>query len=141
LALEFLGFAWCSVRTPRGAYEIVQKTERSNVGMNFDACHFFGGGGEYDEIDRLDPSRIYTFHINDMENVPKEAITDSRRLMPGRGIIPLGNICRRLKRIGYDGACAIELFRQEYWAWDPYDLAVQARKASLEILSPHFTVR
>jgi len=141
LALEFLGFAWSSIRTPRATYEIIQKTDRANVGMNFDACHFFGGGGEYDEIDRLDPSRIYTFHINDMEDVPKEAMTDSRRLLPGQGIIPLDNICRRLKRIGYDGACAIELFRQEYWAWDPYDLAVQARKASLEILSPHFTVR
>ena len=75
-----------------------------------------------------------------MEDVPKEAIIDSRRLIPGRGIVPLDKICRRLKGIGYDGACAIELFRPEYWDWDPYDLAVQARTASLEILSRHFTV-
>ncbi len=141
LAFEFLGFAWCSVRTPRGAHEIVQKTERTNVAINFDACHFFGGGGLLDEIDGLDPARIRTFHINDMEDVPKEAITDSRRLLPGHGIIPLNDICRRLKRIGYDGPCAVELFRPEYWEWDPYDLAVQARAASLEILSPYFAVR
>lgn len=44
-AFEFLGFGWCSVRTPRGAYEIVQKTARENVGINFDICHFYGGGG------------------------------------------------------------------------------------------------
>jgi 2-keto-myo-inositol isomerase len=141
LAFEFLGFAWCSVRTPRGAYEIIQKTDRANVGINFDACHFFGGGGQLDEIDGLDPARICTFHINDMEDIPKEAITDSRRLLPGRGIIPLNEICRRLKRIGYDGLCAVEVFRPEYWGWDPYRLAVEARTASLEILSPHFAVR
>jgi 2-keto-myo-inositol isomerase len=76
-----------------------------------------------------------------MEDVPKEAITDSRRLLPGQGIIPLNDICGRLKRIGYDGLCAVELFRPQYWEWDPYDLAVRARTASLEILSPYFAVR
>ena len=141
LAFEFLGFAWCSVRTPRGAYEIVQKTGRTNVALNFDACHFFGGGGQLDEIDELDPERIRIFHINDMEDIPKEAITDSRRLLPGQGVIPLNDICCRLKRIGYDGLCAVELFRPEYWEWDPYELAVQARTASLEVLSSHFEVR
>jgi 2-keto-myo-inositol isomerase len=140
LAFEFLGFAWSSVRTPRGACEIVQKTDRTNVGMNFDACHFYGGGGQITEIDTLDPTKIYTFHLNDMEDVPKEAITDSKRLLPGLGVIPLDDICAHLKGIGYDGPCAIELFRAEYWAWDPYELAVKAREAALEVLSPHFEV-
>jgi len=78
--------------------------------------------------------------LNDMENVPKEAITDGRRLLPGEGVIPLDEICRRMKGIGYDGACAIELFRPEYWARDPFELAVQARSAALKVLSPHFQV-
>ena len=140
LAFEFLAFGWCSVRTPKGAAEIVRQADRPNVGINVDACHFYGGGGEVGEISELDPAQIYTFHLNDMENVPKEAITDGRRLLPGEGVIPLDEICRRMKGIGYDGACAIELFRPEYWARDPFELAAQARSAALKILSPHFQV-
>ena len=138
LALEFLGFGWCSVRTPRGAYEIVQKTDRENVGMNFDTCHFYGGGGRLSEIDMLDPAKVYAFHLDDMEDVPKEAVTDGRRLLPGLGVIPLGDICSRLRDIGYDGVCSIELFRPEYWEWDPGELAARARQEALKVLSPHF---
>ncbi len=140
LAFEFLAFAWCSVRTPRGAREIIEKTDRANVGMNFDACHFYGGGGQLAEIDTLDPASIYTFHLNDVEDVPKEAITDSHRLLPGLGVIPLDDVCARLKSIGYDGLCAVELFRPEYWAWDPYELALKAREAAHKVLSPHFEI-
>jgi 2-keto-myo-inositol isomerase len=140
LAFEFLAFGWCSVRTPRGAAEIVRQADRPNVGVNVDACHFYGGGGEMDEISALDPARIYTFHLNDMEDVPKEAITDARRLLPGEGVIPLSEICRRMHGIGYDGVCAVELFRPEYWARDPFELAAQARSAALKVLSPYFQV-
>jgi 2-keto-myo-inositol isomerase len=140
LAFEFLGFGWCSVRTPRGAWEIVQKTARDNVGLVIDAAHFYGGGGLLDEIDRLDPARVFTFHLDDLEDVPKEEISDALRLMPGLGVVPLNEICARLKAIGYDGACSIELFRPEYWDWDARQVAVKARQAAISVLSPHFRV-
>lgn len=140
LAFESLAFGWCSVRTPRGAAEIVRQTGRPNVGINVDACHFYGGGGLMSEISALDPARIYEFHLNDMEDVPKEAITDGRRLLPGEGVLPLPEICRRLQEICYDGVCAVELFRPEYWAQDPFDLAARARTAALRVLAPYFQV-
>ena len=141
LAFEFLGFAWCSVRTPRGAKEIIDQVARANVGINVDTCHFYGGGGEVSELDLLDPDSICTFHLNDMESIPKEAMIDSRRLLPGLGVIPLDSICSHMKGIGYDGQCAVELFRPEYWAWDPYELAVKARQASLKVLERYFTMQ
>jgi 2-keto-myo-inositol isomerase len=140
LAFEPLGFGWCSVRTPRGAWEIVVETGRENVGLVVDAAHFYGGGGLLRELDQLDPARIFAFHLDDLEDVPKEDVTDDRRLIPGLGIVPLEDICGRLKAIGYDGACSVELFRPEYWDWDPTQLAVQVREAALEILSPYFEV-
>ncbi|MHB9037261.1 MAG: sugar phosphate isomerase/epimerase family protein [Armatimonadota bacterium] len=138
LCFEFIGFSWCSVRTPRGAYEIVQQADRDNIGINFDCCHFYGGGGELNELDLIDPARIYTFHLNDIEDAPKEAITDAMRLLPGLGVIDLDGICAKLKAIGYDGTCSIELFRPEYWDWDPYELAVKARESAITVLSPYF---
>jgi 2-keto-myo-inositol isomerase len=138
LAFEPLGFGWCSVRTPRGAWEIVGKTGRDNVGLVVDAAHFYGGGGLLSEIDQLDPAHIFTFHLDDLEDVPKEEISDARRLLPGLGVVPLDEICGRLKGIGYDGACSVELFRPEYWEWDPAQLAVEVKQAATKVLSPYF---
>jgi 2-keto-myo-inositol isomerase len=140
LSFEFIGFHWCSVRTPRGAYEIVQAADRDNLGINFDTCHFCGGGGNIEEIDSLDPSRICAFHINDMEDVPKEAYHDARRLLPGEGCLPLDAICGRLRDIGFDGVCSVELFREEYYRLDPYDLADRAYEASAAVLSRYFKI-
>jgi 2-keto-myo-inositol isomerase len=140
LSFEFLGFGWCSVRTPRAAFEIVQKCDRDNVGMTVDAAHFYGGGGLISELDQLDPARIFAFHLDDLEDTPKEAITDATRLLPGLGVVPLDEICAHMKQIGYDGSCAIELFRPEYWDWDPQQLAIRAREAALKVLSPYFEI-
>jgi 2-keto-myo-inositol isomerase len=63
------------VRTPRGDWEIVTETGRANVGVVLDAAHFYGGGGLLSEIDQLDPARILAFHLDDLEDVPKEDIT------------------------------------------------------------------
>jgi 2-keto-myo-inositol isomerase len=140
LSFEMLGFGWCSVRTPRGAWEIVQKTGRDNVGLAVDCAHVYSGGGLLDELDALDPARTFTFHLDDLEDLPKEAITDAKRLLPGLGVIPLAEICQRLQNLGYDGDCSVEVFRPEYWAWDPNELAVQARASAMRILSPYFEV-
>ena len=140
LAFEFLGFGWCSVRTPRAAFEIIQKVDRDNVGMTIDAAHWYAGGGLMSELDQLDPKRIFAFHLDDLEDTPKEAITDGTRVLPGMGVVPLDEICARLERIGYNGPCSIELFRPEYWAWPPQEIARKAREAALKVLTPHFTV-
>jgi len=129
------------VRTPRAAWEIVRHTGRANVGITVDCAHFYGGGGLMAELDDLDPEHIFAFHLDDLEDTVKEAITDGTRVLPGLGVIPLDEICRRLSAIGYDGACSVELFRPEYWAWDAGDLAKRARAAALGVLSPHFDVR
>ena len=114
LSFEFLGFGWCSIRTPRAAQLILEAADRDNIGLTLDAAHFYNGGGLLSEIEQLDPGRIFAFHLNDLEDMPKEAITDAARIFPGEGVIPLGEICSRLKQIAYDGPTSIELFRPEY---------------------------
>jgi 2-keto-myo-inositol isomerase len=138
LAFEPLGFGWCSVRTARAAFDIVRQVGMENVGQVLDACHFYGAGSQMDEIDRLDPRSIFIFHIDDVEDLPKEAITDSRRLMPGTGALPLHDICRRLKQIGFDGLTSVELFRPDYWSRPAAELAREAHRAALSVLGPHF---
>ena len=140
LSFEFLGFGWCSVRTPRAAFEMIKLAGRDNLGLTVDAAHFYGGGGLMSELDHLDPKKIFAFHLDDLEDTAKEAISDATRLLPGLGVVPLAEICARLKHIGYSGPCSIELFRPEYWNWDPQELAIQARSAAMQVLSPHFQI-
>lgn len=141
LSFEFLGFGWCSVRTPRAAFEIVQKVNRPNIGMTIDAAHFFAGGGLLSELEALDAAKIFAFHLNDLADLPKEAITDEARVMPGDGVIPLGEICARLRQIGYNGHTSVELFNQGYWAQDALSVSKKARQTAIQILSPYFQIQ
>ncbi len=140
LAFEFLGFPWCSVRTLAQCWEIVQAVSRPNVGLVIDTCHFYAGGSELSSIEAVDPDKILIFHINDVEDRPKETIEDAHRLLPGEGVIPLDDILSRLQKIGFDGLCSIELFRPEYWERDPVELASAARAAMMKVLEPYFRV-
>lgn len=140
LSFEFLGFGWCTVRTPRGAWEIVQAVDRPNVGMTVDCAHLYAGGGLLDELDALDPKKVFAFHLDDLEDTCKEAITDNTRLYPGSGVIPLDDICRRMSAIGYDDTCSIELFQPAYWELDPLEVARECRTSALKVLAPHFSI-
>ncbi|MDY7039888.1 MAG: sugar phosphate isomerase/epimerase [Chloroflexota bacterium] len=140
LAFEFLGFPWCSVRTLGQCYDIVKETNRPNVGLVIDTCHFYAGGSDLRDIERVHTPKLLILHINDVEDRPPETIEDAHRLLPGEGGIPLDDILVRLSHIGYDGLCSIELFRPEYWERDPAELARAARQTTLEVLEPYFRV-
>jgi 2-keto-myo-inositol isomerase len=139
LAFEFLGFPWCSVRTLAQCWEIVEETGRDNVGLVIDTCHFYAGGSEPGSIAQVAPEKILIFHINDVEDRPLETIEDAHRLLPGEGVIPLDDILARLRHIGFDGLCSVELFRPAYWERDPAELAAAARAATLEVVQGYFT--
>ena len=130
LAFEFLGQTNCSVQTLGLADEIVRRVNRENVGLVIDSFHFFAGGSTIDSISALDPDRLFILHINDAENLPREQLEDRHRLLPGLGILPLKEIIRALKSIGYDGVASVEIFRPEYWERDPFELAREARAAA-----------
>jgi 2-keto-myo-inositol isomerase len=135
LAFEFLGQTDCSVQTLGLADEIVKKVNRPNIGLVLDSFHFYAGGSTFESIDALNPEKIFIFHINDAEDRPKEELNDSHRLLPGLGILPLREIKAAFDRIGYDGVASVEIFRPEYWERDTFELAKDARKAMIKVLS------
>lgn len=129
LAFEFLGQPDCSVQTLKLADEIVRKVGLPNVGLVIDSFHFYAGGSTIESIDALDPDRLFIFHINDAEDLPRERLEDRHRLLPGLGILPLKQIVEALRRVGYDRIASVEIFRPEYWERDPFRLAREAKTA------------
>jgi 2-keto-myo-inositol isomerase len=135
LAFEFLGQRDCSVQTLALADEIVRETARENVGLVIDSFHFYAGGSTIESIEALDPARLFIFHINDAEDLPRERLEDRHRLLPGLGILPLKEIVGALRRIDFDRVASVEIFRPEYWERDPFELARDARAAVAQVLA------
>jgi len=134
LAFEFIGGQDLSVGTLGQAIDAVEACGRDNVGVVLDCFHFYAGGSSFDDFARLKPEQLFIFHINDAEDLPREALRDSHRLLPGEGILPLSEILSSLRKIGYDEMVSIELFRPEYWERDPLELARSCRKSMKKVL-------
>lgn len=134
LAFEFLGQTDCSVQTLDLAKKIVDAVDRPNVGLVIDTFHFYAGGSSFAALETLDPAKLFIFHINDAEDLPREELTDAHRLYPGMGILPIREMKEVFDRIGYDRMVSIEIFRPEYWEHDPMDVARRAKAATEEVL-------
>ncbi len=134
LAFEFLGQTDCSVQTLDLCNEIVEKIDRQNIGNVLDSFHFYAGNSTFEAIDKMKPEKLFIFHINDAEDLPKEQLTDAHRLYPGLGILPLKEIKSHFDKIGYDRMVSIEIFRPEYWNHDPFEVAKLAKSNTEKVL-------
>jgi 2-keto-myo-inositol isomerase len=134
LAFEFLGQTDCSVQTLDLCNEIVEKVNRPNIGNVIDTFHFYAGNSSFEAIDGMKPEKLFIFHINDAENLPKENLTDAHRLYPGTGILPIKEIKEHFDKIGYNRMVSIEIFRPEYWNEDPFEVARKAKEATEKVL-------
>ena len=134
LAFEFLGQMDCSVQTLDFCKEIIEEVNRENIGLVIDTFHFYAGNSSFEAIETLDPAKLFIFHINDAEDIPKEKLTDAHRLYPGEGILPIKEIKEKFDQIGYDKMVSIEIFRPEYWNQDPFEVAEKARRSTIDVL-------
>ncbi|MEP7074470.1 MAG: sugar phosphate isomerase/epimerase family protein [Acidobacteriota bacterium] len=134
IGFEFLGEDGNSVTTLDLGSRIVDLVGRESVGNVIDTYHFYTGGSSYEALDKLDPKKLFIFHINGAEDLPKDQLNDSKRLYPGEGILPIGEIKAHLDKIGYDGPASVEIFRPEYWEQNPFEVAVKAKSAAEKAL-------
>lgn len=134
LAFEFLGQTDCSVQTLDLCNEIVEHVGRDSIGNVIDTFHFYAGNSTFEAIDTMRPEKLFIFHINDAEDLPKEQLTDAHRLYPGTGILPIAEIKEHFDKIGYDRMVSIEIFRPEYWNQDPFEVAKKAKEATEKVL-------
>ncbi len=134
IGFEFLGEAGNSVQTLDLGSKIVNLVGRDSVGNVIDTYHFYAGSSSFDALENIDPSKLFIFHINGAEDLPKDQLNDSKRLYPGEGILPIAEMKAILDKIGYDGPTSVEIFRPEYWEQDPFEVAQKAKAAAEEAL-------
>jgi len=134
LGLEFVGphhlrtrwenpFIWTLEET----LEWIDAIGESNVGLLFDAYHWYTNSLTVADIEALRPEQIVHVHINDAPDVPVEEALDNGRVYPGEGVIDLVGFLQALNRIGYKGAVSQEILSSEAESQSPEELAQRSK--------------
>lgn len=138
LGLEFVGphhlrtrwkhpFIW----TVEETLDWIDAIGESNVGLLYDAYHWYTNGLTAADIEKLRPEQIVHVHINDAPDVPVEDVLDNGRVYPGEGVIDLAGFLQALAKIGYKGAVSQEILTATPPTDSPESL-VQRSKAGFD---------
>lgn len=131
LAFEFLGFTDCPIRDPDAAAETVR--DLPGVDLVLDSCHWHASGSG--SLDGFPVERLAMVHLNDAPSKPPREIEDADRVLPGMGVISLGELVHTLRDRGYDGPWSLETFNPSYWHEDPLTVARRGAIALDMVLS------
>lgn len=138
LALEFIGHPHATVNTLSFANEIVAEVDRENVGIVFDTYQYYAMNSTLEDLKNTDFSKVFLFHINDVEDYMPGIMLDEDRVYPGDGVIDLDSILTIIKGKGFSDHASIEVFRPEYYQLDAEEVVKAAKEKTLKVLAPHF---
>lgn len=130
IAFEFRGRAGSPVRTLEGSLNLIRLVAQRNVGLALSTVDLSLGGSRPDEIGPLGTSQLKLVHLGDVADLSPEGPQDEERVLPGQGIVPLREICKRLAAQGFRGPYSVEPP-----AGQPAESAALARQAALDMLT------
>lgn len=104
------------------AWDIISQADMPNLGLGFDSFHMFATNTPLDEIELLDPEKIFLVQLADFMWIEiksvEERIATARhfRVFPGEGVHSeaLAALVTRLHNLGYRGDYSFEVFNDDY---------------------------
>jgi len=121
IALEFQASA-VYINNLQTAAALIDELQHPNLGICLDAFHFYVGPSKLEDLAYLSPRNLFHVQLSDLADVPREFASDSQRILPGDGDIPLAPIIDHLKQIKYDGYVALEIMNPQIWRVPPLQL-------------------
>ncbi len=121
------------------AWDIICAADMPNLGLGFDSFHMFASNTSLDELDMLDPSKVFLVQLADfmwteIKSV-EERIATARhfRVFPGEGVHSevLATLVTRLHNLGYRGDYSFEVFNDDYQAMPLPAVAERAWRSAL----------
>ena len=105
-----------------------------NVGLLFDAYHWYTGAHNKDVFDHIpDQSCIVSIHVNDAPVGDPLELPDSPRALPGEtGMIDIACVINGLRKLGYTGPVIAEPFSPKLAAMETDDEKVACIKACMD---------
>ena len=121
------------------AWDIVCRADAPNLGLGLDSFHLFATDTGLDELDFLDPDKIFLVQLADFMwqevRTLEERIATARhfRVFPGEGVhsSALADLVLRLERIGYRGDYSFEVFNDDYQQMPLPTVAARARQSAI----------
>ena len=120
------------------AWDVVMRADMPNLGLGLDSFHMFATKTSLDELQWLDPERIFLVQLADFMwqeiRSVEERIATARhfRVFPGEGAHSdqVAELVSRLHAQGYRGDYSFEVFNDDYQQIPLPDVARRARKAA-----------
>jgi sugar phosphate isomerase/epimerase len=121
------------------AWDVVSRAGAPNLGIGIDSYHIFATKTSLDELDILDPEKIFLVQLADFMwqevRTPEERMATARhfRVFPGEGVHSdaLADLVKRLDAIGYRGDYSFEVFNDDYQQMPLSTVAARARRSAL----------
>ena len=118
---------------------MVCRADAPNLGIGIDSFHVFASKTSLDDLDLLDPDKIFLVQLADFmwNEVPsfEERINTARhfRVFPGEGVHSeqLADLVMRLDRMGYRGDYSFEVFNDDYQQIPLPTVAARARRSAI----------
>lgn len=140
IKIAYEGLSWGrTVNEFTTAWDIVCRADCPNLGLGIDSFHIFAAKTSLDEIDYLDPSKIFLVQLADFmwqeTKTFEERMTTARtfRVFPGEGVHSeqLVELVLKLDRLGYSGDYSFEVFNDDYQQMPLPMVAERGRRSAL----------
>jgi sugar phosphate isomerase/epimerase len=140
IRIAYEGLSWGrNVSEFTTAWDIVCRADAPNLGIGIDSFHAFATKTALDDLDMLDPAKIFLVQLADFmwNEIPsvEERINTARhfRVFPGEGVhsAQLAELVSRLDRLGYSGDYSFEVFNDDYQQMPLPTVADRARRSAV----------
>ena len=140
IKIAYEGLSWGrTINEFTTAWDVVCRADCPNLGLGIDSYHILAAKTALDEIDYLDPSKIFLVQLADFmwqeTRTFEERMTTARtfRVFPGEGVHTdaLVNLVLKLDRLGYRGDYSFEVFNDDYVNLPLPMVAERAKRSAL----------
>ena len=140
IRIAYEGLSWGRhVNEFTSAWDIVCRADAPKLGIGIDSFHTVATKTALDDIDLLDPDKIFLVQLadfmwNEVASI-EERIDTARhfRVFPGEGVHSqaLAEVVMRLDRLGYRGDYSFEVFNDDYRQMPLHAVAKRARRSAV----------
>ena len=140
IKIAYEGLSWGrTVNEFTTAWDVVCRADCPNLGLGIDSFHIFAAKTPLEEIDYLDPYKIFLVQLADFmwqeTKSFEERMATARtfRVFPGEGVHSeeLVELVLKLDRLGYAGDYSFEVFNDDYQQMPLPTVCERARKSAL----------
>ena len=140
IRIAYEGLSWGrTVNEFTTAWDVVCRADCPNLGLGIDSFHIFAAKTSLEEIDYLDPAKIFLVQLADFmwqeTKTFEERMTTARtfRVFPGEGVHSeqLAELVLKLDKLGYEGDYSFEVFNDDYQQMPLPVVAERARRSAL----------